>query len=129
MPGLLNSCWAVLAFCAALHYLRSTAHSGTPGRLQRALALGCALALLFPVVSADDDLQQQQMASEAGAVSRIIKASADHDNCKAPLSAVLPAVLAMPALASSVESPVDFQPPVCRTLRAHATGDRSPPQV
>ena len=87
------------------------------------------LAILFPVISADDDLQQQQMASEAGAVSRIIKASADHDNCKARLAAALAAAPARPALASTLDCPVDVEPPVHCSLRAHATGDRSPPQI
>jgi hypothetical protein len=128
MPGLLNSCWIVVAFCAALHYFRSPAHSVSAGRLQRALALGCALAVLFPVISADDDLLQQQIASEADAVSRIIKASANSTDGKSHFSAALPVALVMPVLMSAVEDTVDFLPPAHHALKAHANGDRSPPR-
>jgi hypothetical protein len=127
MPGLLNSCWLVLAFCAVVHHLRST-HPLPSLRLQRALALICALALLFPVISADDDLLQQQMASEDNTCFRMIKASADPHKCKVRLGSALVAVIVMPVLMHTVDDTADFVPPVYRTLKSQTTGDRSPPQ-
>ena len=129
MPGLLNSGWVVLALCAVAHYLRSNRHSNPAVRLQRALVLGCALALLFPVISADDDLLQQQVASEVNAFSRVTKASADSHKIKSRLATMAAAVIAMPVVASTVDATTDFVPPVYRTLRSHTTGDRSPPQI
>jgi hypothetical protein len=129
MPGLLNSSWLALAFCVAVYYLRSPAHSAYAGRLQRVLALGCVLALLFPVISANDDLLQQQMASEAGAASRIIKGSADSNDSKPHFVVALLLALTRPVVTSAVEQIAGFEPPVHCTLRAHATGDRSPPQT
>ncbi len=130
MPGVLNSCWVVLALCAVVHYLRHGTHANPAARLKGALALVCLLALLFPVISADDDLLQQQVASEADSFSCIIKAAGNPQKSKARVTAVLvPASVIAAIMTPLVDKTIDFTPPVYRSLRSHTTGDRSPPQI
>lgn len=58
MELLLNAIWATLALGAFLAYLRTQPHSETEQSPQAKalIALACVLFLLFPVVSASDDL-------------------------------------------------------------------------
>ena len=58
MELLLNAIWATLALGAFLAYLRQQPHSETEQspQVKALIALACVLFLLFPVVSASDDL-------------------------------------------------------------------------
>ena len=58
MELLLNAIWATLALGAFLAYLRTQPHSETEQspQVKALIALACVLFLLFPVVSASDDL-------------------------------------------------------------------------
>jgi hypothetical protein len=100
-----------------------------PGFLKRAIALLCVLTLVFPLISDDDDLLQQQMASDADAVSILIKVCGDCKDYIGGLSTVLPAVFARPALIGDNDCTSGCQLPRYRSAEAYATGDRSPPRL
>jgi hypothetical protein len=63
---LFNICWLLLALGASWFFLprplqsRRQVHARRIAPVHAAITLGCALALLFPVVSLSDDLQEQQ---------------------------------------------------------------------
>jgi hypothetical protein len=63
---LFNICWLLLAVGAAWFFLTQPlqscrqVHTRHVGLLHAAITLGCALTLLFPIVSISDDLQEQQ---------------------------------------------------------------------
>ena len=128
MPGLLNSCWLLLGLCAVVHYLRDNAQCSPAVRLQRGLALGCALALLFPIISADDDWLLQQVACETNACSKLSKASADPNKYTSHAAAAIAAVFINPQFVT-VHASGYFTPPRYCSLRSHTAGGRSPPQV
>jgi hypothetical protein len=91
------------------------------------LALGCALALLFPVISADDDWQQQ-LACETNACSKLSKASADPNKYRSHAAAAIAAVFINPQ-SVTVRASAYFTPPMYCSLRSHTAGGRSPPLV
>jgi hypothetical protein len=72
---LLNLCWLLLipiAFCFWLRQLRFRS-------LQAALALSCLLFLLFPIISATDDLNaMRQELEESSPGKRTLTRAADH---------------------------------------------------
>jgi len=63
---LFNICWLLLAFGAPWFFLPQSlrscrqVHTRRVAPLRAAIILGCALDLLFPIVSISDDLQEQQ---------------------------------------------------------------------
>jgi hypothetical protein len=91
---LLNAIWATLALCAFLAYLRQQPHSETEQSPQAKslIALACVLFLLFPVVSASDDLHAVPGMLE-DATKRILRISGPlpqvRGNPSAPLLAVV----------------------------------------
>ena len=101
MELLLNLLWMMLALAAVAVLLRqpsSARNSGVLGRFRFFLLLGCILALLFPVVSATDDLHPiNQAMEEFSSSKRIVKPP---PNAKVPLGgthrtpAVQPATVA-----------------------------------
>lgn len=77
MELLLNIVWLALAVPALWIWRRKPAHTSTPQRFGRGrpyLLLGCALVLLFPVVSATDDLHAMRPEmEESNASKRLLK--------------------------------------------------------
>lgn len=72
MELLLNLVWLLVVAVAIVGWLcqnrdRSTAR---PGVLLQVIALACILAVLFPAISATDDLHASQLAVEASDVAR-----------------------------------------------------------
>ena len=63
MESLLNLCWLLLALAALLAWC-CQATSTPAGQRPRLVALLCALALMFPVISATDDLHPTVQAIE-----------------------------------------------------------------
>jgi hypothetical protein len=67
MEVILNAAWLIIAV-ASYGFLASHLANRGPeyvrgiGRFRSIIALGCALALLFPVISLSDDLQEMQAA-------------------------------------------------------------------
>ena len=73
MEVLLNLAWLLVATGAIVLWLRQrgrTASTGRRGVLLQSVALACALAVLFPAISATDDLHAAQLAVEASDVAR-----------------------------------------------------------
>ncbi len=71
----LNLLWFLIAVASFAHRQGQTFH--TRGRRRPLIALGCALALLFPVVSITDDLHADQAIIEDSSPSkRTLKSSA-----------------------------------------------------
>jgi hypothetical protein len=72
MELLLNLAWLLLAIPAYLLWRSSTLPKHTRGfsSLQCLLALGCALVLLFPVISATDDLHAMRAEMEESPASK-----------------------------------------------------------
>ncbi len=129
----LNLFWLAVSLGAALawwpwHAGRSN-HRRTASR--SLLALGCLLALLFPVISVTDDLHAEQMAMEES--SRLtLKAQQNTERCLQAARHSTPA--APPVLCPSLGAPrwivgevctTDFQP-FLQELRRPSEG-RSPP--
>jgi hypothetical protein len=81
MELLLNLAWLLLAFPAIWLWRRS--RSAEPGRgvnaLQCLLALGCLLVILFPVVSATDDLRAMRSEMEESPASKRTIRQASND--------------------------------------------------
>ncbi len=63
MEVLLNSVWGLLALAALLAWRRHDRQAGA-GHAQRFVALVCMLLLMFPVISATDDLHPVAQAIE-----------------------------------------------------------------
>ena len=70
MELLLNLVWVLLALPAYWLWRRSMGAERRPSPLQCLLALGCALVLLFPVISATDDLHAMRAVMEESSSSK-----------------------------------------------------------
>ena len=135
MELLLNLLWvamALAAFCVLLRN-RNAAHRlrGVPLSLA-VLALACALVLLFPFVSASDDLHPTQAVLE-DASKRIQRVIAPNQQVQSGLfAAVLPALLAASLLFALVtvrgNRPIACKAPVVNRECTPRAG-RSPPAV
>jgi hypothetical protein len=73
MELLLNLAWVLVAIAAVVLWLRPKRRGLSAGRVSlflQSVALACALAVLFPAISATDDLHAAQLAVEAQDVAR-----------------------------------------------------------
>src|SRR6516162_4156028 len=105
MELLLNLVWLALALLSFFAFVRkrklSPVHSRSPYGTAL-LALACALVLLFPVVSASDDLHPTQAVLE-DATKRVQQLSASlHSGNFVSFSSMVPALLAIYLLAALV---------------------------
>ena len=98
MELLLNLLWVAMvlaAFCGFLRKRSTRAQHADIPYVQALLALACVLVLLFPVISASDDLHPTQAVLE-DATKRMQQAVAPYQHVQAGLStAMLPALLAV----------------------------------
>src|SRR5215472_1781674 len=105
MELLLNLTWVLLALPAYL--LWRNCRSARAGRrftaVQCLLALGCMLVILFPVVSATDDLRAMRAEMEESPVSKRSLCQSSGERLSASKSQ------AQPALASTTYSPVLYE--------------------
>ncbi len=85
MELLLNLAWLLLALPAFWLWQRSTAASTgrKPTALQCVLALGCMLVILFPVVSATDDLRAMRNEMEESPANKRNIRHASNDKASA----------------------------------------------
>jgi len=81
MELLLNLAWLLLAMPAFLLWrgCRTAPSRGKAGALHCFLALGCLLVLLFPVVSATDDLRAMRAEMEESPIKRACQSDNDRD--------------------------------------------------
>jgi EamA domain-containing membrane protein RarD len=72
MELLLNLVWLLVVAVAIVSWLyhNHDRSSARPGVLLQVIALACILAVLFPAISATDDLHASQLAVEASDVAR-----------------------------------------------------------
>ena len=122
----LNCIWVLLSAVALVHSLRRSPRCGATRRVEL-FGLICVLVLLFPVISANDDLLQQQALNNP--VSPILKSlwngKAVCENGTAPGSAcrlLLPGLAAQGMVASEATLLISL-------LSLGATKDRSPPRT
>jgi hypothetical protein len=98
MELLLNLIWAWLAVLALFGFLRGRSVSGQVARVpyrKSLIAVACVLVLLFPVVSASDDLHPTQAVVEE-ASKRVQRAVAPlHWSQTSPPVSMLPVMLAL----------------------------------
>ena len=104
MELLLNLLWLMLALLAlGLWWRRETSARSICrlGALDELVLLSCALVLLFPVVSATDDLHPLRPDMEECNPSKKLKRAAEKSSCTLSTAGVLPAQLAawLPTLA------------------------------
>jgi len=133
MELLLNLAWLVLALLASIAFVRR--RRATAGHFPVAygtafLALACALVLLFPVVSASDDLHPTQAVLE-DATKRIQQVVVpQHGNFSCP--SLIPALLALYLLAALIALQFwQSDPPAARvvSLPRKPLFGRSPPSL
>ena len=81
MELLLNLAWLVLVLpaCWLWRHSRSVHREGSFRSWQALLALGCVLVILFPVISATDDLMAMRTEMEESPVSKRSIRQASHD--------------------------------------------------
>jgi len=103
MEYFLNSCWLLLFVVAFRIWRRQTqcVRKRSCGELQRLVSLVCIVFLLFPVISASDDLHAMRPEMEESSSSkRTLKKALDHHadaQChRAPLAATTPLLVVLP---------------------------------
>jgi hypothetical protein len=136
MELFLNLCWLSLLLPAWLLWRRRAAStaSGRPAGSAAVrpfafvCALGCALILLFPVISASDDLHA--MRSEMEESERAFR-HPGHCACTIHAMAtpqpILPSSASLMPVFEQIGTVVAFMPQTLRTLPAPATVGRAPP--
>jgi hypothetical protein len=135
MELLLNLVWITLAlgaFCTFLRKRRACAWTARVPYITALLALSCMLVLLFPVVSASDDLHPTQAVLE-DATKRVHQIVAPLQHAQGnSLTDTLPALLAIYLLCSLVAlqswQPISREARVIFRERAPRDG-RSPPRL
>ena len=134
MELLLNLAWLLLALPAYWVWKRDagTRSARQVSSLQCLLALGCALVLLFPVISASDDLHAMRAEMEDSSVSKRTvrqasseKSSAWVNRLQGPPAIVVDAVQVFAAGAALLEVSVIRVTPLARPCLLHA--GRAPP--
>ena len=134
MELLLNLVWLALALLSLGIFMarrKATVRHSHASYATALLALGCVLALLFPVVSASDDLHPTQAVLE-DATKRIQQAVApQHHGNFSSYSPMVPALLAVCLLATLVVLFWQSDPPAARvvSLPRKPLFGRSPPSL
>jgi hypothetical protein len=134
MELLLNVVWVLLALPAFWLWRRGA--DGRPGHgvssLQCLLALGCALVLLFPVISATDDLHAMRAEMEDSAISKrtVRQAGSDKNSAwvnrlQGPAATATSAVWLVAPQVGRLEVSVMVVAPLARPFDFHA--GRAPP--
>ena len=134
MELLLNLAWLLLALPAYWVWRRGTGARPANGvnSLHCLLALGCALVLLFPVISASDDLHAMRAEMEDSSISKRAvrqagsdKNSAGVDRLQGPPATVASAVRPFTPEVGLLEVSVSSGSPVSRPCVFHE--GRAPP--
>jgi hypothetical protein len=129
MELLLNLAWLLLALPACWLWRQGARRFSS---LQCLLALGCALVLLFPVISASDDLHAMRAEMEDSSISKRTVRQASNDKNSAwvnrlqgPSAAVASAVRLLTPEAGPLELWVTWKSPLAGLSIFH--GGRAPP--
>ena len=133
MELLLNLAWLLLAFPAYSVWRRSRCNHGQygPNSWQCLFALSCALVMLFPIVSATDDLRALRAEVEESPVSkRSLRQGADKSAASSARLQSPPALVISLFLPALSEASVDVLPvpsPFIATTAPQSAATRAPP--
>ncbi len=132
MELLLNSAW-VLAATAAVALWLSRARTPRVRPLQGLLVIGCAFALLFPIVSMSDDLRSARVVMEdANATSKKLLKASHLSRTPLPVeampAAVVPALVHNPLWQTLALVPFEQQVTVA-SLPCPSSSGRAPPAL
>jgi hypothetical protein len=133
MELLLNIAWVLLAVPAVWVWLRaSNGRAAAFSRLSCMLVLGCMLLLLFPVVSASDDLHAMRPEVEESSLSKKASQHASANDSHSACSCHGPQLAACPQFAFSPDSlsgslPVHHSVASSQQGLVRAPGWRAPP--
>ena len=124
----LNLLWVLLAFGALVHW-KTSGHRAPHVRRPGLLSLVFVLSLLFPVISANDDLAQLDLINDAKTAQSVsietekqLQSSAGPLGLPAELAITLPPIL--PLIFELAFGPV---PAACVAIPGDASGNHSPP--
>jgi hypothetical protein len=133
MEVLLNLLWFALCNLAAWHWLQRWRRGNQRRSMAVQLsALACLLVLLFPVISATDDLYAAQLALETSDTQKSSKGSLSGKSSFPQVnhharSAALPRTLSLSADVCVGTIAADDALPFCRASISHPPQDRAPP--
>ncbi len=138
MELVLNAFWLLLALASLGFWQRQRSHSKSGSRrrsesLRGLIALGCALAVLFPVISLTDDLHGEQAVMEDSSSSRKhFKTGGGHQASSnagkltvPPAIAVLPGLFSLCAIIVGQVAPAELA--LCKLAAARSFEGRAPP--
>jgi len=102
----LNLVWVIIAAASYARLFRDlagreTRHSRVPSRSQCTIALTCALAILFPVISLTDDLHEMQATAEEASSSGLVIKQSVASHSPAPGRAVHQALFILAPLVAN----------------------------
>lgn len=127
LGGSLDLLWMLLTVAAVIHCLQQRVSGAS--RPQQLLSLALVLALLFPVISLDDDRAQEDLPGE---LQSLISAPAKQKS-HAPSAVHAPALAAAPQpsmwLNPSVERVAPAPPAARQCAWRQASGNHSPPSA
>jgi len=135
MEILLNLCWLLLVAPTAVMWCRQPRSSCKLGcsSLLRLVALGCALLLLFPVISVSDDLHASNQEMDESSTTKMKAGAGDRAFCRVAivrLAAAIPAgtAFAPPGEACPMAASIDGNPVDLLRLPGPSQG-RAPPSA
>ncbi len=124
----LDLLWLLLTVAAVIHCLQQRA-SGT-SRAPQLLSLALVLALVFPVISLDDDRAQEELPRE---LQTLLSAPAKQKQVQIPAAAHAPSLAAVPqftvCLNASTEPLAPAHPAARHCAWRQSSGNHSPPLV
>ncbi len=127
MSQVLNWIWVLVAMWTFVHWLRRSSHDRSARRAQL-FGLICVLTLLFPVISDNDDLVQQEALSApvSPALKSLLKVKIACENGTIPVGSACRFL----SLSRTAQALVARQPAIFIPISSlGATGDRSPPHI
>jgi hypothetical protein len=135
MELFLNLFWLTLAVPAVWLWRRDPARSDTTqpwGWIRPLMLLVCVLVLLFPVVSATDDLHMlQSEMDEPGLSKRVVRPCAGERSSLRLIGRDAPLVqvfrVSLPRTGNEWDPVLNLQVALPEPVRAHASGWRAPP--
>ena len=126
MSQALNWIWALLAVAAFIHWLRSSSYPRS-ARWTALFGLICMVTLLFPVISDNDDLlQQEALGAPPSILKSFLTLKAAFENRSTPAGTAYRLLLPSWAAQGLVAEDSDL---FISVPSLDATGDRAPPRI
>ncbi len=126
LGGSLDLLWLLLTVAAVIHCLQQ--RTSRTSRAPQLLALALVLALLFPVISLDDERAQEELPGE---LQTLLSAPAKQKQSHVPAAVAAPSLAAVPQfsvwLYASAERVAPATPAPPLRASCQASGNHSPP--